>query len=63
MNEGQNNGTVYRAYIRMRGREVRKVYDFKYLDSTVQSNGECGRVAKKRVHKHTKHDGMVGEEC
>ena len=26
-----------------------KVEDFKYLGSTVQSNGECGREVKKRV--------------
>ena len=26
-----------------------KVDDFKYLGSTVQSNGECGREVKKRV--------------
>ena len=29
--------------------EVAKVEDFKYLGSTVQSNGECGREVKKRV--------------
>ena len=29
--------------------EVAKVDDFKYLGSTVQSNGECGREVKKRV--------------
>ena len=28
---------------------VTKVDDFKYLGSTVQSNGECGRELKKRV--------------
>ena len=26
-----------------------KVEEFKYLGSTVQSNGECGREVKKRV--------------
>ena len=31
------------------GEEVAKVEDFKYLGSTVQSNGECGREVKKRV--------------
>ena len=44
VNERQGNGTV-----RMQGEEVAKVEDFKYLGSTVQSNGECGREVKKRV--------------
>ena len=34
----------------MQGEEVVKVDDFKYLGSTVQSNGECGREVKNRVH-------------
>ena len=46
------NGTV-----KMQGEEVAKVEDFKYLGSTVQSNGECGREAKKS------HDGIGGGEC
>ena len=33
----------------MQGEEVAKVDNFKYLGSTVQSNGECGREVKKRV--------------
>ena len=44
VNERQVNGTVV-----MQGEEVAKVEDFKYLGSTVQSNGECGREVKKRV--------------
>ena len=44
VNERQVKGTV-----KMRGEEVAKVEDFKYLGSTVQSNGECGREVKKRV--------------
>ena len=44
VNERQVNGTV-----KMKGEEVAKVEDFKYLGSTVQSNGECGREVKKRV--------------
>ncbi|KAK4307254.1 hypothetical protein Pmani_020967 [Petrolisthes manimaculis] len=36
--------------VRLQGVEVAKVNEFKYLGSTVQSNGECGReVKKKRV--------------
>ena len=47
VNERQNtdSGTV-----KMQEEEVAKVDDFKYLGSTVQSNGECGREVKKRVH-------------
>ena len=44
VNERQVNGTV-----KMQGEKVAKVEDFKYLGSTVQSNGECGRDVKKRV--------------
>ncbi|KAK3538563.1 hypothetical protein QTP86_006726 [Hemibagrus guttatus] len=41
VNEREGSGTV-----RLQGEEVKKVQEFKYLGSTVQSNGECG---KKRV--------------
>ena len=44
VNEKQVNGTVKRQ-----GQEVMKVEDLKYLSSTIQSNGECGREVKKRV--------------
>ena len=44
VNEKQVKGTV-----KMQGEEVAKVVDFKYLGSTVQSNGVCGREVKKRV--------------
>ena len=44
VNERQVNGTV-----KMQGEEVAKVEDFKYLGTTIQSNGECGREVKKRV--------------
>ena len=43
VNERQVNGTMI-----MQGEEVAKVENFKYMDSTVQSNGECGREVKKR---------------
>ena len=48
VNERQDNGS---GTVKMKGEEVAKVEDFKYLGSTVtvQSNGECGREAKKRV--------------
>ena len=37
MNEKDPSGTV-----KLQGAEIKKVEDFKYLGSTVQSNGECG---------------------
>ena len=43
--QGNSSGTV-----KMQGEEVAKVEDFKYLGSTVQSNGECGREVKKRAY-------------
>ena len=42
VNERQDNGTV-----RIQGEEVTKVDDLKYLGSTVQSNGECGRECRQ----------------
>ena len=44
VNERDPSGTV-----RLQGAEVKKVQDFKYLGSTVQSNGECGKEVKRRV--------------
>ncbi|KAK3523750.1 hypothetical protein QTP70_009238 [Hemibagrus guttatus] len=44
VNEREGSGTV-----RLQGEEVKKVQGFKYLGSTVQSNGECGKEVKKRV--------------
>ncbi|KAK3524491.1 hypothetical protein QTP70_029270 [Hemibagrus guttatus] len=44
VNEGEGSGTV-----RLQGEEVKKVQEFKYLGSTVQSNGECAKEVKKRV--------------
>ncbi|KAK3530967.1 hypothetical protein QTP70_007276 [Hemibagrus guttatus] len=38
VNESEGSGTV-----RLQGEEVKKVQEFKYLGSTVQSNGECGK--------------------
>ena len=36
------------------------MYDVKYLGSTVQRNGECGREVKKNADMMAE---MVGEEC
>ncbi|KAK3548910.1 hypothetical protein QTP70_021697 [Hemibagrus guttatus] len=44
VNEREGSGTV-----RLQGEEVKKVQEFKYLGSTVQSNGECGKEVKKRM--------------
>ena len=55
VNERHVSGTL-----KMQGEEVAKVEDFKYLGSTVQSNGESGREVNKRVYRHC---GMGGEEC
>ncbi|KAK3560571.1 hypothetical protein QTP86_010900 [Hemibagrus guttatus] len=38
VNEREGSGKV-----RLQGEEVKKVQEFKYLGSTVQSNGECGK--------------------
>ncbi|KAK3530789.1 hypothetical protein QTP70_002822 [Hemibagrus guttatus] len=42
VNEREGSGTV-----RLQGEEVKKVQEFKYSGSTVQSNGECGKEVKK----------------
>ncbi|KAK3517914.1 hypothetical protein QTP70_027301 [Hemibagrus guttatus] len=44
VNEREGSGTV-----RLQGEKVKKVQEFKYLGSTVQSNGESGKEVKKRV--------------
>ncbi|KAK3506303.1 hypothetical protein QTP70_017471, partial [Hemibagrus guttatus] len=44
VNEREGSGKV-----RLQGEEVKKVQECKYLGSTVQSNGECGKEVKKRV--------------
>ncbi|KAK3541520.1 hypothetical protein QTP86_028650 [Hemibagrus guttatus] len=47
VNEREGSGTV-----RLQGEEVQKVQDFKYLGSTVQSNGECGKEAKEDAFRN-----------
>uniref|UniRef100_A0A3B3BTI6 ribonuclease H n=1 Tax=Oryzias melastigma TaxID=30732 RepID=A0A3B3BTI6_ORYME len=44
VNERNQSGRV-----RLQGEEIKKVEEFKYLGSTVQSNGECGKEVKRRV--------------
>ena len=62
VNERQVKGTV-----KMQGEEVAKVEDFKYLGSTVQSNGECGREVKKRVQAGwngwRRMSGVICDRC
>ncbi|KAK3524275.1 hypothetical protein QTP70_026038, partial [Hemibagrus guttatus] len=41
VNEREGSGTV-----RLQGEEVKNVQEFKYLGSTVQTNGECGKEAR-----------------
>ncbi|KAK3538767.1 hypothetical protein QTP86_015892, partial [Hemibagrus guttatus] len=43
VNEREGSGTV-----RLQGEEVKKVQEFKYVGSTVQSNGECGKELERR---------------
>ncbi|KAK3507466.1 hypothetical protein QTP70_021833 [Hemibagrus guttatus] len=45
VNEREGSGTV-----RLQGEEVKKVQEFKYLGSTVQSNGECGKESDSKLH-------------
>ncbi|KAK3565383.1 hypothetical protein QTP86_007361 [Hemibagrus guttatus] len=56
VNEREGSGTV-----RLQGEEVKKVQEFKYLGSTVQSNGECGKEEKKK--NECRQVGMGGERC
>ena len=44
MNERDSSGTV-----RLQEAEVEKAHEFKHLRSTVQSNRECWKEAKKQV--------------
>ncbi|KAK3570559.1 hypothetical protein QTP86_022509 [Hemibagrus guttatus] len=47
VNEREGSGTV-----RLQGEEVKKVQEFKYLGSTVQSNGQCGKEVSPSILKH-----------
>ncbi|KAK3549335.1 hypothetical protein QTP70_034565 [Hemibagrus guttatus] len=71
VNEKEGSGTV-----RLQGEEVKKVQEFKYLGSTVQTNGECGKELKKmtlmvckkkrskiEIEKKTKWWKLKKEEC
>ena len=58
VNERQDTGS---GTVKMLGEEVAKVDDFKYLGSTVQSNGECGREVKKKVQAGWNGWGRMSE--
>ncbi|KAK3507235.1 hypothetical protein QTP70_011919 [Hemibagrus guttatus] len=48
VNEREGSGTV-----RLQGEEVKKVQEFKYVGSTVQSNGECGKDVMAKTKELT----------
>ncbi|KAK3562658.1 hypothetical protein QTP86_003387 [Hemibagrus guttatus] len=62
VNEREGSGTV-----RLQGEEVKNVQEFKYLGSTVQSNGECGKEtprlpkAGETIHGHKFFIGFGGK--
>ncbi|KAK3526662.1 hypothetical protein QTP70_030874 [Hemibagrus guttatus] len=56
VNEREGSGTV-----RLQGEEVKKVQEFKYLGSTVQNNGECGKEVKKRKVSGVLCDRKISE--
>ncbi|KAK3517747.1 hypothetical protein QTP70_018084 [Hemibagrus guttatus] len=58
VNEREGSGTV-----RLQGEEVKKVQEFKYLGSTVQSNGECGKEVKKRLQADSVRLVNGGSRC
>ena len=43
------NKSEDRPAMKLEGADVDEVEDFKYLGSTIQSNGECGLEIKKRI--------------
>ncbi|KAK3574946.1 hypothetical protein QTP86_019723 [Hemibagrus guttatus] len=54
VNEREGSGTV-----RLQGEEVKKVQEFKYLGSTVQSNGECGKECNRHWDSRYIHSDEV----
>ncbi|KAK3522688.1 hypothetical protein QTP86_029536, partial [Hemibagrus guttatus] len=55
VNEREGSGTV-----RLQGEEVKKVQEFKYLGSTVQSNGECGKENFGKLAMTSESRGLIG---
>ncbi|KAK3537718.1 hypothetical protein QTP70_017897 [Hemibagrus guttatus] len=69
VNEREGSGTV-----RLQGEEVKNVQEFKYLGSTVQSNGECGKeketgsmddlyLSSRKVKELSVIDGRRAQNC
>ncbi|KAK3540514.1 hypothetical protein QTP70_032471, partial [Hemibagrus guttatus] len=56
VNEREGSGTV-----RLQGEEVKKVQEFKYLGSTVQSNGECGKEEACSIEPCRVTSAIVGK--
>ncbi|KAK3557283.1 hypothetical protein QTP70_026274, partial [Hemibagrus guttatus] len=60
VNEREGSGTV-----RLQGEEVKKVQEFKYLGSTVQSNGECAKegviIIPRCTQSHIKPTGSAAQ--
>ncbi|KAK3557751.1 hypothetical protein QTP86_000296 [Hemibagrus guttatus] len=54
VNEREGSGTV-----RLQGEEVKKLQEFKYLGSTVQSNGECGKEVAHLETSRVNHFGLL----
>ncbi|KAK3527314.1 hypothetical protein QTP86_020244, partial [Hemibagrus guttatus] len=60
--EREGSGTV-----RLQGEEMKKVQEFKYLGSTVQSNGECGKEGDRNngfdvLYHNMKHGQISSKE-
>ena len=57
------NKKEVRAPIKLQDADVPETDDFKYLGSTIQSNGECGREIKRRIqvgwHSWRKMSGLL----
>ncbi|KAK3543252.1 hypothetical protein QTP70_014085, partial [Hemibagrus guttatus] len=58
VNEREGSGIV-----RLQGEEVKKVQEFKYLGSTVQSNGECGKEHTDPLVRHSKPVLKLVQTC
>ena len=48
--------------VRLQGAEVVKVQEFKYLGTTVQSSGDCGREVKNRVGRMEQLEKSVSSD-
>ncbi|KAK3521466.1 hypothetical protein QTP70_005778 [Hemibagrus guttatus] len=58
VNEREGSGTV-----RLQGEEMKKVQEFKYLGSTVQSNGECGKESNYKLKQDINLYCLPGRLC